>query len=100
MSNALPVIEKIAASALRIPTDAPEADGTFAWDSITIVIVEALAGGRTGLGYSYTGAAAANLINDVLAPRLAGSDAFAIPQLWDGMVGAVRNLGRQGLCAT
>jgi len=100
MPDAAPVIEKIAASALRIPTDAPEADGTFAWDSTTIVIVEALAGGRTGLGYSYTGAAAANLINDVLAPRLAGADAFATPRLWERMVGAVRNLGRQGVCAT
>ena len=100
MPNAAPVIDRITASALRIPTDAPEADGTFAWDHTTIVIVEALAGGRTGLGYSYTGAAAANLIEDVLAPRLIGETSFAIPRAWERMVSAVRNLGRQGLCAT
>ena len=100
MPHAVPVIDKIAASALRIPTDAPEADGTIAWDQTTIVIVEACADGRTGLGYSYTGAAAAQLINSALAPRLSGADAFAIPRLWDRMVGAVRNLGRPGLCAT
>jgi L-alanine-DL-glutamate epimerase-like enolase superfamily enzyme len=100
MRNAVPVIEKIAASALRIPTDAPEQDGTFAWDHTTIVIVEAFAGGRTGLGYSYTGAAAANLINVVLAEQLTGAEAFAIPLMWERMVGAVRNLGSRGICAT
>jgi L-alanine-DL-glutamate epimerase-like enolase superfamily enzyme len=100
MPSAVPVIEKIAASALRIPTDAPEADGTIAWDHTTIVIVEAAASGRTGLGYSYAGAPAADLINGVLAPGLAGEDAFAIPRAWDRMVGAVRNLGRPGICST
>jgi len=100
MPNAVPVIDRIAASALRVPTDAPEADGTFAWDQTTIVIVEASAGGRTGLGYSYTGRAAADLINGDLARRLTGEDAFAIPRAWERMVGAVRNLGRQGLGAT
>ncbi len=100
MPNAGPLIERIIASALRIPTDAPEADGTFAWDHTTIVIVEATAGGRTGLGYSYTAAAAADLVNGELARRLHGEDAFAIPRAWERMVGAVRNLGRQGLCAT
>jgi L-alanine-DL-glutamate epimerase-like enolase superfamily enzyme len=100
MRNVGPVIEKISASALRIPTDAPEADGTFAWDHTTIVIVEAFAGGRTGLGYSYTGAAAANLVNIVLAEQLTGADAFAIPRMWECMLGAVRNLGSRGICAT
>src|SRR5690242_11337091 len=100
MPNAVPVIDRIAASALRVPTDAPEADGTFAWDQTTIVIVEASAGGRTGLGYSYTGRAAADLINGDLARRLTGEDAFAIPRAWERMVGAVRNLGWGGICAT
>jgi len=100
MRKAVPAIERITASALRIPTDAPEADGTFAWDRTTIVIVEASTGGQTGLGYSYTGAAAADLINGDLAPRLAGEDAFAIERAWERMVGAVRNLGWRGICAT
>ncbi len=100
MPKAVPVIEKITASALRIPTDAPEADGTMSWDHTTIVIAEVSAGGHTGLGYSYTGAPAAQLINGQLAKRLTGEEAFAIPRLWDRMVGAVRNLGRPGLCST
>jgi L-alanine-DL-glutamate epimerase-like enolase superfamily enzyme len=100
MRNAVPVIDRIGASALRIPTDAPEADGTFAWDETTIVIVEASAGGHTGWGYSYTGAAAADLINGVLAPQLSGEDAFAIARSWERMIGAVRNLGWRGICAT
>jgi L-alanine-DL-glutamate epimerase-like enolase superfamily enzyme len=54
----------------------------------------------TGLGYSYAGAAAAQLIEHVLAGMLVGDDALAIPRLWDAMVGAVRNIGWRGTCAT
>ena len=43
----------------KIPTDAPEADGTYAWDSTTLVLVEARAGGKTGLGYTYADTATA-----------------------------------------
>ena len=35
-------------SAFRIPTDAPEADGTIAWDRTTLVLVEVEAGGNSG----------------------------------------------------
>jgi hypothetical protein len=34
-------IEWLDVSAYRIPTDAPEADGTYQWDSTTMVLVEA-----------------------------------------------------------
>lgn len=44
------------ASAYTIPTDAPEADGTFAWSSTTMVVIELEAGGRQGLGYTYAAA--------------------------------------------
>ncbi|TMJ83922.1 MAG: hypothetical protein E6G76_19550 [Alphaproteobacteria bacterium] len=43
--SAAPVIERIAGRAFRFPTDAPEADGTLAWDHTTAVIAEASAGG-------------------------------------------------------
>jgi hypothetical protein len=33
-------ITGIRATAYRIPTDAPESDGTFAWDSTTLVLEE------------------------------------------------------------
>jgi len=100
MRNAAPLIDRVAAAAFRIPTDAPEADGTLAWDHTTLVVAEVSAAGTTGLGYSYTGADAAHLINSLLAGRIAGEDGFAIPRLWERMVGAVRNLGWRGICAT
>ena len=40
-----PVVEQLAARAFTVPTDAPEADGTFSWDATTVVLVEARAGG-------------------------------------------------------
>ena len=40
------------ARAYTIPTDAPEADGTFAWHETTLVVVTVEAGGQTGLGYT------------------------------------------------
>ena len=40
-----------------VPTDAPEADGTLAWDKTTLVLVTARAGGQQGIGWSYTAAA-------------------------------------------
>src|SRR5205814_100237 len=51
-------VERLDVSAYEIPTDAPESDGTFEWDSTTIVVVEAHAGGKGGLGYTYAAAAA------------------------------------------
>jgi hypothetical protein len=55
-------VERIEVSAHRVPTDAPEADGTLAWDATTIVIVRAAARGCAGTGYSYTHDAARRLI--------------------------------------
>jgi len=82
-----------------IPTDAPEADGTIEWDHTTIVVVEATAGGLTGLGYTYASAAAVRVMAEVLAPVVAGMDAMAVGGAWTAMRRAVRNLGRDGLCA-
>ena len=40
-------IEDLSVSCYRVPTDCPnESDGTFAWQSTTLVVVEARAGGR------------------------------------------------------
>src|SRR5438094_562385 len=100
MMSPVPVIARIAGRAFRFPTDAPEADGTFAWDHTTAVIAEASAGGVTGVGYTYAAAEAAELINNTLADVVVGQDAFAIPRAWEAMVRSVRNLGWRGLCAT
>jgi L-alanine-DL-glutamate epimerase-like enolase superfamily enzyme len=94
MPEAAPVIDCIAASAFRIPTDAPEADGTLNWDHTTLVVAEVSAGGVHGLGYTYAGGQAASLINEVFAALLSGADAFAIGKAWERMFAAVRILVR------
>lgn len=98
--GANPTIEALTASAYRIPTDAPEADGTLSWNSTTLVVAEVSAGGKRGIGYSYTDAAAAGLIATKLAAAITGLDAFAIPRAWQAMLHEIRNLGRAGLVAT
>ncbi len=66
-------VERLDVSAYEIPTDAPESDGTLEWDSTTIVVVEAHAGGETGLGYTYADAAAAALVESRLPTWCAGA---------------------------
>lgn len=39
-------------SAFRIPTAAPESDGTDEWASTTLVLAEVHAGGKTGIGFA------------------------------------------------
>jgi L-alanine-DL-glutamate epimerase-like enolase superfamily enzyme len=90
-------IEDVTVGAFRVPTDAPESDGTFAWDSTTIVVVEVSAGGQVGLGYTYEHQAAATLIRDHLAHVIVGEDALATRARWFDLVHAVRNIGRPGL---
>jgi L-alanine-DL-glutamate epimerase-like enolase superfamily enzyme len=93
-------IERCRAAAYRIPTDAPESDGTFAWEATTLVTVEVDAGGQTGFGYTYADTAAAHLARGALVEAIRGREALDIPGAWLAMVGAVRNDGRQGLAAT
>lgn len=90
-------IERIDVSAYKIPTDYPEADGTYRWDSTTLVLVEATAGGKRGIGYSYADAATADLVRSMLASKIIGQDAMALPAIWQTMVHAIRNLGRPGI---
>lgn len=97
MPNATVPIERIAVSAYRIPTDAPESDGTLAWDATTMVLVQISAGGRNGIGYSYADAPTAMLAHDKLGPLLQGRDAMATNARWHDMVHAIRNLGRPGI---
>jgi len=92
-------IERIGAAAFRIPTDAPEADGTYAWDTTTIVVVRARGGGQTGLGYTYADGCIAGLITGLLAKTVEGRDVFDVTGAWEAMQRAVRNLGRSGLAA-
>ncbi len=93
-------IERVEVSAYTIPTDAPEADGTATWKATTMVVVEPIAGEVRGLGWSYTGAAAADAVRDVLADCVVGSSALDVAAAADRMAREVRNLGRPGLVAT
>ena len=92
-------IAKLTASAYRIPTDAPEADGTFQWDATTLVLAEVEAGGVTGIGFTYADASAAALISTTLAKAVEGLDALAPPSVFAAMQHAIRNIGRDGLVA-
>jgi len=80
-------VTALRASAYRIPTDAPEADGALAWDKTTMVLVTAQAGGQRGIGWSYASAAAAALVDEMLAGTVVGQDAFDVagwPRRWRG----------------
>src|SRR3954470_21777618 len=92
-------IDALHASARTVPTDAPEFDATVEWDSTTIVIVEAEGGGERGLGYTYGSAACAALVDEKLAPPVAGSGGFESPAAWAARRRAVRNDGQVGLTA-
>lgn len=92
-------LDDIAVSAYKIPTDFPEADGTYSWDSTTIVIVEASGGGKTGLGYTYADLATATLIKDKLAGVVKARDALDVPAAWAEMDHAIRNIGRPGVAS-
>jgi L-alanine-DL-glutamate epimerase-like enolase superfamily enzyme len=82
-----------------IPTETPESDGTLAWDSTTMIVVEIQAGGGRGLGYTYSDRAAGSIVDSVLAPEVVGLDVMDVPRAHRVMIERVRNIGRQGLCS-
>jgi L-alanine-DL-glutamate epimerase-like enolase superfamily enzyme len=92
-------IEELEVAAYTVPTDAPEADGTLSWESTTVVVVHAYAGGEWGLGYSYADLSTATLIASKLGSIVQGLDAIDPPSAWGTMVRAIRNLGRPGICS-
>jgi len=94
-----PVMTAVETAVYVIPTDAPEADGTLAWDKTTMVVVTARAGGEQGLGWSYTSAAAQAVVTGDLAGTVIGRDAFDIAGTTEAMARQVRNIGRPGVAA-
>lgn len=92
-------IEGVEVSAYLVPTDFPESDGTLEWHHTTFVVVEARAGGRQGLGYSYADLGTAHLIKEMLIDVIEGHDAMAVADCWVAMVQAVRNMGRPGIAS-
>ena len=98
MQDAIP-IAAVSAEAYRVPTEAPESDGTFSWDATTLVLVRLDAGGCQGIGYSYADTATACLIRDTLGPLMRDQDALATGAHRHRLLRAVRNLGRPGICS-
>ncbi|MDX6390646.1 MAG: hypothetical protein QOJ73_1709 [Streptosporangiaceae bacterium] len=94
-----PPLDDISAAVYVIPTDAPEADGTLAWNETTVVLVTATAGGQQGTGWTYGAAAAAAVVTDVLAQAVLGRSAFDIAAASESMARAVRNIGRGGVAS-
>ncbi|HLH24374.1 MAG TPA: enolase C-terminal domain-like protein [Chloroflexota bacterium] len=85
----------------RIPTDRPEADGTYTWDATTMVLVEAVAtSGARGLGYTYASATAAGVVHELLAQVVVGGPVDDVRAAWGAMIAMVRNVGRPGIAAT
>lgn len=92
-------VDDLSVAAYTIPTEEPESDGTLTWASHTVVVVQVAGGGRSGLGYSYTSAGAARVIEDQLREVVLGADALMVRRTWDAMAAAVRNLGRPGIAS-
>jgi L-alanine-DL-glutamate epimerase-like enolase superfamily enzyme len=92
-------VGSVRAAGYTIPTDAPESDGTIAWDSTTMVTVEIESGGVLGFGYTYCDAAARVVIDTVLSKAIIGENALAIEARWQAMNAAVRNVGRPGIAS-
>lgn len=87
------------ASVYTVPTDAPEADGTLAWDATTVVICEVTAGDATGTGWTYGPASVGDFLTAELAPLVEGMSALDIPAVHDAMCRSVRNAGRPGIAS-
>lgn len=98
--GAAPAVDRLSVRAFRVPTDAPESDGTLAWDETGLVVVHLEGGGATGLGFAYTHPAAAGVIRSTLESTVRGMDALAPRAAWHAMVLAVRNVGRKGLVSS
>jgi L-alanine-DL-glutamate epimerase-like enolase superfamily enzyme len=90
---------KLRTGTYRFQTGAPEADATLHWDATTVVAVEAYADGSTGLGWTYSTAAAAAVIDNHLVDAVEGLDPMDVPRAAEAMRRACRNLGSRGLVA-
>ena len=92
-----PKIDTVTAASYKIPTDAPEGDGTLTWDNTTLVLARVRAGDTEGIGWTYGSAASAAVIEHELAPVVRGRPALDVPGRSEAMIRAVRNVTRQGV---
>jgi L-alanine-DL-glutamate epimerase-like enolase superfamily enzyme len=93
-------LAEVHASVFVVPTDAHESDGTLEWDQTTLVLVEATAGGASGIGWTYGTAAAARVVDEELASVLAGMSALDVRGAQLAMRRHLRNAGYPGIGAS
>lgn len=92
-------IEDIQVSAYTVPTETPESDGTLKWDKTTLILVEATAGGKRGIGYSYADVSTGRVVESLLADVVKGANALDVSGTHAAMLHQIRNLGRPGIAA-
>lgn len=90
-------IKKLNVAAYKIPTDAPEADGTLQWNSTTLVLVEIEAANKKGIGYTYANESAAFLIEKNLKDLVLQRNALDIARINDSLTQQIRNSGTCGI---
>jgi L-alanine-DL-glutamate epimerase-like enolase superfamily enzyme len=90
-------ITGVSVAVYSFPTPQPEADGTLTWEHTTVVAVSLQAEGKTGLGWTYSSPAAADIIRHHLAAIAHQHDAFAPAAGWEQMRRVGRNFGTRGL---
>ncbi len=77
----------------KIPTDFPESDSTYEWDSTTMILVIVKAGGKQGIGYTYGSSVTAFYIEDKLEPEITGKNFLHIESLYQLLLQKIRNDG-------
>jgi L-alanine-DL-glutamate epimerase-like enolase superfamily enzyme len=92
-----PTIDRLETGIYRFPTPQPEADGTYEWSATVAIVVQAFAGGFSGLGWTYSTGAAASLVEEHLAKVVLGRSVDDVAACWESMHRECRNLGTRGL---
>ena len=95
-------VTDVSATAYTVPTGDPdvvEGDGTLTWDSTTLVLVRAEAGGCNGTGWTYGPPACVDVVREKLATEVLGHSALDVETVNLGMSRALRNDGRPGIGA-
>jgi L-alanine-DL-glutamate epimerase-like enolase superfamily enzyme len=90
-------VTKGSVSFYTVPTDNPEADGTFSWNSTSMVLVELECGEMRALGYTYADAGTAEVAQKLLEEVVMGSDPMHHAATLQEMFRHIRNLGETGI---
>lgn len=90
-------VKRLDVSAYKIPTDAPEADGSLQWNSTTLVLLEIEAANKKGIGYTYADESARFLIEHKLKELVLHKNAFDIQGINSFLTQQIRNSGSCGL---